>query len=409
MKKISPPNIRICLAGKDNKMAMSDPFGVTANLAERGISGGISNFVDPVYTQVQRKQQQAHTQNMLRQMGILRDVEEPYTLEELQKHATKLGGEINLSKDIPENEQLSKATQLAQAAGLMPPPKRKTIFDAGLAAEAGVSLNPYSGEMVMAPKKQEAPTFGIYTTTPEGEVKKSGEVPKGSKVISKTGSGFGAANIEEAKRLAPSIYEAVKGGDVSGYMGATPQTKQVIASLAASEGTNLDDLVLGYNAEKTAVGNIRIVENKVASAISAQTLLDAYFDPKTNEYKVPPAQHSELAIAGARLLSPQGVIPYDMVQDLRQKTAREAFASVLIYGGADPREVGGSTQSVINMFADMIKREGLAAENMRNVYRGGRTVSYSDMLNKKSSVLDTPQGQAMQSANTGNDPLGIRQ
>lgn len=115
-------------------------------------------------------------------------------------------------------------------------------------------------------------------------------------------------------------------------------------------------------------GGLGLQDSKVNQAIDLRTMLDQNFDPATGNYNIPPSLHSELALGLARLLSPTGQVAVEMEQQLRQKTAREGLAGALIYLGFDPKKVGGSTQGVINMFADSIDRQGETAEKLRDKY-----------------------------------------
>ena len=185
--------------------------------------------------------------------------------------------------------------------------------------------------------------------------------------------------LDFSEQMAKPIAEAFENGDVSGYVNADRRTKTAVSALLAERGINVDEGVLGYGAEKKAMDNVKIMEAKVTAGQAAQTLLDSNYDEKTGNYVVPPAAHTELAIAVARLLSPSGVIPYHMVEELRQGTARENAANMAIWFGIDPKEVGGSTQSVIKYFAKVINRETTIAQKNRDKYKRGETADYIGM------------------------------
>lgn len=118
-------------------------------------------------------------------------------------------------------------------------------------------------------------------------------------------------------------------------------------------------------------GGLGLQDSKVDQAIDLRTLMNQYYDPKTDTYNVPPAQHSEIALGLARLVSPQGTVPIELEKQIRQSTGREALAQALIYAGADPAQVGGPTQSVVKMFKDSIDRQGNTAERLRDQYING--------------------------------------
>ena len=204
------------------------------------------------------------------------------------------------------------------------------------------------------------------------------------------GTGKPNAWLDFSKEMAGPIAEAAMSGDLSGYMNADRRTKTVVASILAEHGIKADDLVLGYGAEKTAMNNVKLQQQKVDAGNSAQVLLDAGYNSKTGKYMIPPSQHAELAISVARLLSNSGTIPYEMVQELRQRTAKEGISGALIYLGMDPKEIGGSTQSVIENMAKLVKRETLQAQSNVEKYKQGQTPTYIGSVKEGTSTSETP-------------------
>lgn len=142
-------------------------------------------------------------------------------------------------------------------------------------------------------------------------------------------------------------------------------------------------------------GGLGLQDSKVNQAYDLRTLLNQYYDPKSKTYNVPPAQHSELALGLARLLSPSGTVPIELEKQLRQSTGREALANALIYSGADPKSVGGPTQSVIKMFRDSIDRQGSTAEKLRNKY-------FSDISGLYKAKVKPDRFKEISSQNIGN-------
>jgi len=129
-------------------------------------------------------------------------------------------------------------------------------------------------------------------------------------------------------------------------------------------------------------GVIGISNRNVDLAVKARTLLDQNTDPKTGEIKVPPSAHLELAMSLASLLSPnnQGQVAENIVMGLKQTTAKETLANLAIYLGADPKEIGGSTQSVLKYFRENIDRLGIQNESLRDEKVGSLiNQSYSNL------------------------------
>lgn len=115
-------------------------------------------------------------------------------------------------------------------------------------------------------------------------------------------------------------------------------------------------------------GGLGLEDAKVNQAIHLRTLVNKFYDPKSGSYSIPPSMHAELALGLARLQSPTGQVGIELVKELRQATAREGLAGALIYLGADPHTVGGTTQSVSRLFIDSIDRQGSVSEANREQY-----------------------------------------
>lgn len=115
-------------------------------------------------------------------------------------------------------------------------------------------------------------------------------------------------------------------------------------------------------------GGLGLEDSKVNQAIHLRTLVNKFYDPKSQTYAIPPSMHAELALGLARLQSPTGQVGIELVKELRQKTLREGLAGALIYLGADPKTVGGTTQDVSKLFIDSIDRQGQVSETNREQY-----------------------------------------
>lgn len=123
--------------------------------------------------------------------------------------------------------------------------------------------------------------------------------------------------------------------------------------------------------------------SKVNQALDLRKMIDGSYDKKSGEYKIPPAQHTELAIGLARLLSPTGVIAQDLVNRLEQGTLRQKLSNVAIYMGADPKEIGGTTQSITKFLINSIDRQGELAEDIRDKAIAGAKEQYQSGLPKE--------------------------
>jgi hypothetical protein len=204
----------------------------------------------------------------------------------------------------------------------------------------------------------------------------------------KTSSGSGEELSSEAQDVWAG-YVAKTGGLPANMGFGMPKARKELLEQGAKKmkeqgidpATQQQEFKAG-TAAKTAVASsgARTQEGKVNQAIDLINAIDQNYDPKTDQYSIPPALHTELALGMARLLSPSGQVGVQLEQEIRQKTAREGLASVAIYLGLDPKETGGTTQSVSNFFAHSIARQGQTAEQLRNTYTGGSGNSFNRAL-----------------------------
>lgn len=177
-------------------------------------------------------------------------------------------------------------------------------------------------------------------------------------------------------------------------------------------GSNIDDPKYQAGLEKTYIGlksralsnrsgGLGLEDSKVNVGIHLRKALNTMYDAKSGNYVIPPSMHTELALGMARMISPTGVVPLQLEEQLRQKTAREGLAGAMIYLGFDPATVGGTTQSVSNFFVHQLDRQAQTAEENRGGYMDyihgqapvdlkPETIAKHDKvgLNSYSSVLD---------------------
>ena len=369
-----------------------DYFDTTARLAQergKGIEKGFETLGQGMMGAAQGMQ----TQDMLKKFGLIEDT--PPTLEDYQKEfekqtKTKITNVKGMQGKAVDPNTIQGVNAIFDFAGLKKPQSKGVTFNADKAAALGAVYKPdmFGGQVAFAPKKPEKTLMEQITEAKLAE--KEGLDIKGGKVQTRGSSGgYGAAQLNYAIQNAKVLADAVQAGDYSAIAGLSKTSMAPIAVELRNRGESVDEAMLGYKAEQSAMGNAKIQDQKVNNAISAQTLLDSSFDEKTGEYKVPPSMHVELALSVARMLSQTGVVPYEMVQELRQTTAREGLAGAAIWLGFDPKEIGGSTQSVINLFAKTIEREGLASERMRDRYRKGGVSSFKEFKQTGKTLTDT--------------------
>lgn len=368
-------------------MALSDPFQTVYEgglKAKMSLGEGIQSAVGALTQGLQRNR----TMDMLKQFGILK--EKPLTIDDYKKaveEQTGGKGGIDIQSTLPENEQIATADKLIRAAGLKPPKSKGVQIDLDKAQEMGMAFSPITGELIFKPAKREK---SLLEQINEAEIAKSkGLDYKSGKVTTPSTGGYGAAQLNYARENSSLLADAVEQGDYGAIAGLSRTAITPVVVELRKRGHSVNEALLGFKAMQSAVGNTKIVDQKVMNAGSAQVLLNSSYDPKTGNYVVPPSMHAELAIATARMLSPTGVVSDDRVDELRQVTAREGLAKAAIWMGFSPSEVGGSTQSVINMFAKTIKREGEYAQQVRDKYIKGGLPTMEDIPLAGRNITDT--------------------
>lgn len=110
-------------------------------------------------------------------------------------------------------------------------------------------------------------------------------------------------------------------------------------------------------------GGLGLEDAKVQQANHLITLLDQSYDPKTDTYNIPRVQQTELAMGLARLISPGGVVGEKTVSDINQATAKGDLNKALTYITGTP--FNGTTQDVVKMYRDSVKRQGETAQQNR--------------------------------------------
>jgi hypothetical protein len=102
---------------------------------------------------------------------------------------------------------------------------------------------------------------------------------------------------------------------------------------------------------------------KVSSAIHAQKMLDATKDANGN-YNVPQSQYKELVMSAANLITGTGAITESQQRGLEQATAEGDWNKAMTYISGSPQTA--TSQEVIQNLADIIKRQGIVSEGLRN-------------------------------------------
>jgi hypothetical protein len=277
-------------------------------------------------------------------------------------------------------------------------------------------------------KKSEVSLYGMNPTTNKPEI--LGTVPKGSKAVPKNTNGL------EGSELSPEAIENT--ADIYNQTGVMPslgmgnaKVRTAILNKAAErakeQGMDAPKLIgnrASYRAASQGLAsasgiNTRLQDAKVNQAIDLKGMLEQNYNPQTGEYSVPPSLHSELVLGLARLLSPTGQIGVELMKELKQKTAKEGLAGALIYLGFDPKEVGGSTQDVIKMFAHTIDRQGEISEGLRNQYIksnsnfknvdiGNSYLKYRKQFNHGTQNTPNPQTMAQPTSQPTPQPTGTK-
>jgi hypothetical protein len=110
-------------------------------------------------------------------------------------------------------------------------------------------------------------------------------------------------------------------------------------------------------------GQLGVEDGKVGQAKHLIAMFNQFTDPKTGAMTIPPAQHMELAVGLATLISPKGTPTEGMVKQLEQATAQGDLAKMGTYLTGHP--FGGTPQQIAKLLRDSVERQGLQAEDNR--------------------------------------------
>ena len=184
-----------------------------------------------------------------------------------------------------------------------------------------------------------------------------------------------SAEYEISGGLAPSFG---MGANVNRtrYQKIRAQTIKDMGGAGAAVGKKTETMA-GRSAATQAA---KTQEGKVNQGVDLIGVISQGYDPKNDTYTIPPSMHTELALGFARMLSPAGVVPIQLEEQIRQGTGKEALSKAAIYFGLDPAKIGGTTDSVADYFAHSIVRQGEISENLRNDYTGGKGTSFTKNL-----------------------------
>jgi len=357
---------------------MAGEFGAT-------LASGLEAYKDPVEEkkmllraeqesslQGQRKQQEiAH--NFLKQFGIVKEEDVPFTSDELMKSISEFGKKngsmvnFNIAPDTDEESKVKFLQSIHDAYKIPMPPKKSITTFTDKAKELGATLSS-KGEASLSPlKASRSGDVGVYAFNPiTGEVEQKASVPFGSKTYKAVmtpdqikersyseaqGKAIGK-NIETSDKLAGAVKrlailnkqfkDALPTGD------RTPLEQRIAgkaSTFAARMGLtdNPKLIALQKNIRPMAitmirafgeVGNLSESEQKGAiDTVEKSGLTDAERIEATRQF-------IEFALAGA---SPEGIKHLKSREDIQG--ILDAFGVTLPDGSAE-RETNTNTESV---------------------------------------------------------------
>lgn len=283
----------------------------------------------------------------------------------------------------PDTQQKIKDMAAMQAA--MAPPKVNPLMsglgNALMIAGQGLSGKPFVNEFYANKDAQQKANMDrmadmmkgssvpIIQIGSDGKPTTIGTMPKGGRVLTPS-SNARSLTSDQAQNVATRI--------IAGKAAPSEFSKYQIGQISAFLPPDFDMIGAenSYKANQSAMQGIKVQDAKVNLANNIMTTFKEAYDPKTGDYNIPPAQHVELAMNYAKMQSPTGVIAQDLINQLTQGTAREKMAKIAIYFGADPSEVGGSTQSVLKWFRDNTDAQAKMALTTRGQYQQGKVSDY---------------------------------
>lgn len=154
-------------------------------------------------------------------------------------------------------------------------------------------------------------------------------------------------------------------------------------------------------------GGLGLEDTKVQTANHLMALIDQSYDAKTGNYNIPKVMQSELALGLARLISPNGTVGVQLMEELNQATAAGDMNKAITYLTGKPQN--GSTQDVVRMFKDSIDRQGKVAEdNRENEMRYLRGLAPTSLDEARRKALEANQLGALRQSRTATDAKGNR-
>jgi len=222
--------------------------------------------------------------------------------------------------------------------------------------------------------------------------------------------------------LPPDFSTAINSGDYDGAAAAlqkagipmTPKLQTLISS--AKKGDMMASALLGRVANQQtgqgaemgqllsaakAQGDFKTQNDKTSNAIHGLQLVSQYYDPKSGDFNVPANQYNELAQTVAKIATNNPVLSNEMISQINQRTAKGDMAGVADYLGiTDPQgqRLTGSTQSVINSMVDMLARQGVTSQSIRDGYVNAVLGAYAGLKQQNpplyNSIIQSTYGSA---------------
>jgi len=332
-----------------------------------------NRFAAPQYAQIRAKLLSLPPEQQAGALGSLMDA------------AAKVGGPKTLSKDAVEVDRYGRTT----ASNMVP----EKPTEASLAAAAA------GGD----------PTAGKAIALLKPPARRTGE----EQALDAYAQSIGKTKAEDLTDTDRQAYAAREEARKSLAAFAQHQRERTYdnAHPTPDKPVSQDKLEQEYRTVLTRglssrSGGLGLEDAKVQQANHLLSLLDQFYDPKTNTHSIPRVQLNELALGLARLTAPGGQAGVQMLNEFQQKTAAGDLAGALTYLTGQP--IAANTEAITKMLRESIERQGATAETNREgemAYLRGLAPTNLDEARRqaleKTSLNPLRQSRVIQNRATG--------
>ena len=406
-------------------MALSDPFGVTAQLGYQGASGlgqGLLGASQVLAQAMQQKKQKQQTQQLLQQLGII--APQKLTIDDYKKSVEEQTGNkggISIDSSLPEDQQIQYADKLIRAAGLQPPKPKGVKIDIDKAASLGLDWDPNSGQIQFKPQKQmpsamqqvqDIVAAQKYAESQGINAPKISETQKGLSVSTGSTGSAGATSQDDIKSAVEGVFKGTLPPERLASWRDVTRVNAEIQRQSEKTGMNYPNMLLEWDATKKFVQNAQSNQQiRLRQAINFAQQSTKDLKELSQEFK---RTDFPLANKAQLMLAMNGAYGQDVAKKAtifnQQLTDIVADLGNVYMGGNSPTDEGlklakqnlqsnwsvDQLDAAIDNVDKLLTFRSNSIKNAAPMYGGQMGTQYYPQPN----VMDTPQGKAIQGGQT---------